>query len=83
MAFEEISLVIPFIELHHAYGYEDLDAPQPGCLRAFKTHRWQPLCAGGFRDDCKYIYVIRNPVEVRSAAIPVCTQPGDLRTVPF
>lgn len=68
MSFEEISLVIPFIELHHAYGYEDLDAPQPGCQRAFKTHRWQPWCPGGFQDYCKYIYVIRDPVDVRFSA---------------
>lgn len=65
LSFEEISLVIPFIELHRSFGIEDLDAPQPGCLRAFKTHHRQPSCPGGFRDDVKYIYVVRDPIEVR------------------
>eukprot|EP00892_Ulva_mutabilis_P007732 jgi/Ulvmu1/5330/UM022_0124.1 len=67
MTFEEISLVIPFIELHHAYSNSDLGGPQPGCIRAFKTHRVKHWCPGGFRKECKYIYVIRNPVDVATS----------------
>lgn len=64
MSFEEISLVIPFIDLHQGYTSSDLYSDQPGCLRAFKTHKVKQWCPGGFRDDVKHIYVIRNPVEV-------------------
>ena len=64
MSFEEISLVIPFIDVHQGYTNSDLDCDQPGCLRAYKTHQVKQWCPGGIRDDCKYIYVFRNPEEV-------------------
>lgn len=47
MSFEEISEVVPFIELAHDQG-QDLEKPQfgqdRGLPRCFKTHAWEPHC---------------------------------------
>eukprot|EP00037_Helgoeca_nana_P000404 m.21561 g.21561 ORF g.21561 m.21561 type:complete len:320 (-) comp10491_c0_seq1:116-1075(-) len=63
MSFEEISEVVPFIELAHDQG-QDLGAPQPGqdrgLPRCFKTHAWEPHCPKGG----KYIVVVREPKDV-------------------
>ena len=67
MSFEEVNTVIPHLEVHSGYGGANLDDPQPGCVRAFKTHRVKRWCPGGFQEDCKYIYVARNPVDVRAS----------------
>lgn len=56
MNFDEISLVIPCLEMAHDYGYSDLQAPQPYNPRMYKTHFWYrdtPKGAG------KYIVVVR------------------------
>jgi hypothetical protein len=63
LAFEEISCVIPFIELAYDCGIENLDAPQPGCIRGFKTHTCLPLSA--MQEGTKCIYIARNPIHVR------------------
>ena len=66
LSFEEISLVVPFIEMGYDYGIQDLDAPQPGSFRAFKSHaprQFSPLVEGA-----KCIYMARNPLNVRSTA---------------
>ncbi len=58
MDFEDISLVVPWIELAPVVGI-DLDAPQVAQPRAFKTHLcWNEVPKGG-----RYIYVIRNPAD--------------------
>jgi hypothetical protein len=58
MDFEEISLVIPYIETAPLLGI-DLDAPHGFEPRAFKTHlAWDPVPKGG-----RYIYVIRDPAD--------------------
>ncbi len=56
MDFEEISAVVPWIELAHDMGI-DLEAPQKAAPRAFKTH-WN-----GTRmpRDGRYVVVIRDP----------------------
>ena len=56
MDFEEISAVVPWIELAHDMGI-DLEAPQKAAPRAFKTH-WNgtQMPAEG-----RYIVVIRDP----------------------
>ncbi len=56
MDFEEISLVVPWIETAPLLGI-DLDAPQVAEPRAFKTHlSWDLVPKGG-----RYIYIVRNP----------------------
>lgn len=69
MSFEEISLVIPFIELGYDYGIEDFNAPQPGCIRGFKTHKSMDFSARV--EGTKCIYVCRNPLHVRFKALNV------------
>jgi Sulfotransferase domain len=59
LKFDEIGEVIPCLEMAHDYGYTDLDAEQPGCLRAFKTHFAKHQCPWASR--AKYIYVARDP----------------------
>jgi hypothetical protein len=71
MNFEEISLVIPCLEMAHDYGYQDLEKEQPGCLRAFKTHFSRKQCH--FSHDAKYIYVARNPIDVRTHTLKLDT----------
>lgn len=56
MNFEEISSVVPFIELAHDYAYTDLNKPQGFLPRAFKTHAWYPDCP---KEAGKYIFTIR------------------------
>lgn len=51
------NLAFQMFQVCHDYGYTDLDAPQPGCLRAFKTHCWYRDCPKGAG---KYIYVMRG-----------------------
>jgi hypothetical protein len=63
-AIDEISLVVPCLEMAGDYGYTDLQQPQPGCLRAYKTHLPQQFCP--YRSDVKYIFVARNPEDVRA-----------------
>jgi len=59
MDFDNISEVIPFFEMALDFG-TDLQAPQPGHPRAFKTHLpWAMLPKGA-----RYIYVLRNPKDV-------------------
>ncbi|WP_437735264.1 sulfotransferase domain-containing protein [Sorangium sp. So ce1335] len=58
MDFEEISFVIPFIEVSPLLGM-DLEAPQPAEPRAYKTHLpWTQVPKGG-----RYIYVMRDPAD--------------------
>ena len=59
MDFEEISEVIPFVELAHDLGH-DLTQPQVAEPRIFKTHCWYDHCPKG----AKYILVLRNPEDV-------------------
>ncbi len=57
--FDEITSVIPWIEMAHDLGM-DLDQPQVGYPRAFKSHfRWELVPKGA-----RYIYVIRDPKDV-------------------
>lgn len=56
MAFEEISLVVPWIETADWLGI-DLDALQEAVPRAFKTHLlWEDVPKGA-----RYIYIMRDP----------------------
>ncbi len=56
MDFEEISLVVPWMETAPLLGI-DLNAPQVAEPRAFKTHlSWEQVPKGG-----RYIYVAREP----------------------
>jgi hypothetical protein len=64
MKFDEIGTVIPHLEMAITAGYGDLTQPQPGKLRAFKTHLWWPQVPKS--DVAKYIFVLRNPLEARS-----------------
>lgn len=58
MSFEEISGVVPWIELAHDMGI-DLDSPQTGPFRAFKSHlSWDRIPKGG-----RYIVVLRDPLD--------------------
>ena len=59
MDFEEITEVVPWIEMAHDVG-QDLDADQRGTPRAFKTHLDGDAVPGGAR----YIYIIRDPRDV-------------------
>lgn len=59
MDFEEISLVVPWIETAGMLGI-DLDAPQVARPRAFKTHlSWDLVPKGG-----RNVYVVREPGDV-------------------
>ncbi|CAD7704407.1 unnamed protein product, partial [Ostreobium quekettii] len=60
MDFDEISLVIPHIELAHDAGYTDLDAEQVALPRVYKTHFWYDHTPKGAR----YIYVVRDPKDM-------------------
>ena len=58
MGFDEITAVTPWIEMAHDIGF-DLEASQPGDLRAFKSHLpWDIIPKGG-----RYIIVLRDPVD--------------------
>ncbi|MBM4255870.1 MAG: sulfotransferase domain-containing protein [Deltaproteobacteria bacterium] len=59
MDFDEITSVIPWIEMAHDLGM-DLNQPQKGQPRAFKSHLSWDLVPKGAR----YIYVIRDPKDV-------------------
>lgn len=63
MTFEEISEVVPWLELGADQG-QDLDAPQygheRGLPRIFKTHAWEEHCP----KFPKVIVVLRNPEDV-------------------
>ena len=63
MEFQEISEVVPWLELAHDLK-QDLSAPQygdeQGLPRLFKTHAWQRDCPKG----CKTIVVLRDPMDV-------------------
>lgn len=59
LEFEEICAVVPWLESAHDMGL-DLDGPQPGSLRAFKTHLTVPELPPGGR--C--IYAMRDPKDV-------------------
>jgi hypothetical protein len=59
MDFEEISMVVPWIETAPLLGI-DLDAPQVAAPRAFKTHLpWDLVPKGG-----RNIYIVREPGDV-------------------
>ena len=56
MTFDEITAVVPWIELAHEMGL-DLNGDQEGNFRAFKSHLgWTDVPKG-----CRYICVIRDP----------------------
>lgn len=56
MTFDEITAVVPWIELAHEMGL-DLEGDQQGGFRAFKSHlAWADVPKG-----CRYICVIRDP----------------------
>jgi hypothetical protein len=56
MNFDDVSQVIPWIEMAHYEG-RDLAAPQPGGFRAFKSHlSWTNIPKGG-----RYIVPLRDP----------------------
>ena len=56
MDFDDISRVIPWLEQAHFTGI-DLDVPQPGGFRAFKSHlSWTKIPKGG-----RYIVSFRDP----------------------
>jgi Sulfotransferase domain len=63
MSFEEISEVVPWLELAFDQG-QDLDAPQyghtMGSPRFFKSHAWEPDCP----KFPKTIVVLRRPEDV-------------------
>lgn len=59
MDFEEISGVVPFLELAADQG-QDLEALQVAQPRCYKTHLWYDHCPKGGR----YIVVVRNPADV-------------------
>jgi hypothetical protein len=60
MDFEEISLVVPWIDIAALMGIDiDIDTPQVAEPRAFKTHlAWDEVPKG-----CRYIYVVRDPAD--------------------
>jgi hypothetical protein len=56
MDFDDILRVIPWLETTHSYGV-DLDGPQPGGFRVFKSHlSWANIPKGG-----RYIVSFRDP----------------------
>ncbi|MGK7652854.1 sulfotransferase domain-containing protein [Roseovarius sp. B08] len=58
MAFDEITDVVPWLELAHDMG-RDVNAPQPYRPRLFKSHLpWGVIPEGG-----RYIVVLRDPVD--------------------
>ncbi|WP_342376002.1 sulfotransferase domain-containing protein [Myxococcus stipitatus] len=58
MDFEEISLVIPWLEFPRLSGV-DLGGPQVASPRAFKSHlRWEVIPKGG-----RYLYITRAPAD--------------------
>ncbi|EDQ92076.1 uncharacterized protein MONBRDRAFT_22879 [Monosiga brevicollis MX1] len=59
MDFDEISEVVPWIELAHDLDHP-LDAPQVAAPRVYKTHCWYDHCPKGG----KYIVVVRHPEDV-------------------
>ncbi len=59
MQFSEITEVVPWIEMAYDLGM-DLDLPQKGFPRAFKSHLTWELVPKGAR----YIYVMRDPKDV-------------------
>eukprot|EP00049_Salpingoeca_infusionum_P001685 m.50142 g.50142 ORF g.50142 m.50142 type:complete len:315 (-) comp11136_c0_seq2:61-1005(-) len=59
MEFDEISAVVPWIELAGDLG-QDLTAEHAFQPRCFKTHCWYPDCPKGG----KYIVVVRDPFDV-------------------
>eukprot|EP00117_Sycon_ciliatum_P025675 scpid75377/ scgid21260/ Sulfotransferase 1 family member D1; Amine N-sulfotransferase; Dopamine sulfotransferase Sult1d1; Tyrosine-ester sulfotransferase len=59
MDFEDISMVIPFVEMAHDLGI-NLDDEQRFKPSVFKTHVWEPLVAKGGR----YIIVVRHPYDL-------------------
>lgn len=57
--FDDISGVVPWIEMAHILG-QDLEAPQRGSFRAYKSHaKWEDVAKGG-----RYIVSIRDPKDV-------------------
>ena len=63
MAFDEITAVVPWLELAHDMGV-DLERPQVSMPRAFKSHfSWDLIPKGG-----RYIYVVRDPKDALVSA---------------
>ena len=62
MSFDEISLVIPCLEMAWSYGYMDLAAPQPFAPpQLYKTHFWRRHCPRDATRGNRVIYVCRDP----------------------
>lgn len=60
--FDEISAVVPWLELAHDLG-QDLDSSQPfSPPRLFKTHAWEPHCPKGA--GVKFVVGVRDPEDV-------------------
>lgn len=87
MSFNEISEVVPWLELAYDQG-QDLRAPQPfeaetGGMRVFKSHAWERHCPKG----CKYIVVVRDPCDVALSFFNFFQgwffEPGDLSVDAF
>ena len=71
MHFEEISEVVPYLELAADQG-QTLESPQRGEPRAYKTHAWKGYCPTGAR----YVVVVRDPADVAVSFFKVpCDQP--------
>ena len=66
MDFDDISRVVPWIETAHDLGL-DLDAPQRGAPRGYKSHLPYDLVPKGAR----YIVSIRNPKDALVSVVPV------------
>ncbi|WIA37926.1 hypothetical protein OEZ86_001303 [Tetradesmus obliquus] len=60
MDFEDIDLVMPYLEFAHDYGITNLDVEQRWQPRLFKTHFWRPHCPHG----SKAVVVVRDPEDV-------------------
>lgn len=60
MDFEDIDLVMPYLEFAHDYGITDLDEEQRWQPLLFKTHFWRPHCPHG----SKAVVVVRDPEDV-------------------
>ena len=59
MTFDEITFVVPWIEMAHDLGL-DSNAEQVANPRCFKSHdTWEDIAKGA-----RYIYVVRNPYDV-------------------
>lgn len=56
MSFDELSTVIPCIEMAYDAGYKDLDKHQGFLPKVFKTHTWYQDCP---KAPTKCIFIVR------------------------